>query len=355
MDEVLALLERDGLPTREAQQLQWTVCQQLQLMVVIYKPEEAARIKAMADELSKNTALRKDPLDECMQDVGTEIYMVMQFPFAWNGGRVMTDDVIYAGMVYSYESGLASFLKRAVEQSIGARREWSECMKNNSSAYSSGAPAAGHTTTKNVAHVRAVTDAEWGEDNEKLMDSFLCFNFKRHHDIGRSTPITYSMFFQTLPCYVAEKNGNLQQLLDLFNHQRQYAEAYVSAIEPFSADSGMEEWHYCLCGCLAGVETAHFYPFREKLLRVYQLGGLTTAQEMQDGYAQFPNYRAALDGGMTVNDDGLVRAFFLFSVAFTRDLTPCSIRLHNISAPSVPPTLRGHLHVCGILLGYPGN
>ena len=131
------------------------------------------------------------------------------------------------------------------------------------------------------------------------------------------------MIFQTLPCYVAEKNGNLQQLLDLFNHQRQYAEAYVSAIEPFSADSALEEWHYCLCGNLAGVETAHFYPFREKLLRVYQLGGLTTAQEMHDAYEQFHNYKAFLDGGMIVNDDGMVRAFSFFLSHIS--LMPCSI------------------------------
>jgi hypothetical protein len=45
---------------------------------------------------------------------------------------------------------------------------------------------------------------------------------------------------------------------------------------------------------------------------VYQLGGLTTAQEMHDAYEQFHNYKAFLDAGMIVNDDGMVRAFSFF-------------------------------------------
>jgi hypothetical protein len=249
MVEALALLERDDLPTREAQQLKWEICNRYTFLATLrggsahHKPEEVARINAMTDELGKNTALRKDPLEEVMAGTGTAIYMVMQYPFAWNGGRVMTDDVIYEGCVYCTTSPLILKANQAVEQAIGARREWVEmtsycfrpCLIN---------PAACHTTKKNAAYVRAVTDAEWGEDNEKFMDSMLCFNFKRHHEIGRSTPLTISLIFFVRPCYIAEKSGNLQQLLDLFNHQCQYAEAYTSAIEPFSADSNLEEWHW---------------------------------------------------------------------------------------------------------------
>jgi hypothetical protein len=241
MDEALALLERDGLLTREAQQLQWTVCSRYLYSAALYKPEEAARIKAMSDELAKNTALRKNWEGECMQNVGTFIYMLMIFPFTWNGGRVMTDDAIYDGMCFTYETMMPG-MKQAVDQVIGARREWFE-MSKHSVTLASGAPAAGHTTTKNVAYIRAATDAEWGEDNEKLMGDLLCFNFKRHHEIGRGSALTTSMIFYINPCYVAEKSGNVQQLLDLFNHHCQYAEAYVSAIEPFSADSNLEEFH----------------------------------------------------------------------------------------------------------------
>jgi hypothetical protein len=242
MDEALVLLERDGLPTREAQQLKWTVCSRYAWIALVHKPEEAVRINAMMDELGKNTALRKNPYEEAMALGGTIVYMAMQFPFAWNGGRVLTDDVIYEGMYYLYETGLTPLLKLAVNQAIGARREFLVMIKNLL-MLASGTPAACHTTTKNVAYVRAGTDAEWGEDNEKLMDSLLCINFKRHHEIGRSTGMTYNPCLQLSPCYVAEKSGSLQQLLDLFNHQRQYAEAYVSAIEPFSADSNLEELH----------------------------------------------------------------------------------------------------------------
>jgi hypothetical protein len=249
MVEALALLERDDLPTSEAQQLKWTVCNRYKWARELrgggehLKPEEAARIKTMTDELVKNTAVRKDALDEAMADAVTGIYMCMQYPFAWNGGRVMTDDVIYDAMSYTFTGGFYSHMKRAVEQAIGARREWLEMTKNTFCPCPIN-PAACHTTKKNVAYVRAATDAEWGEDNEKCMDSLLCFNFKRHHEIGRSTPLQISLIFYVRPCYIAEKSGNVQQLLDLFNHHCQYAEAYISAIEPFSADSNYEEWHW---------------------------------------------------------------------------------------------------------------
>jgi hypothetical protein len=245
MANTLALLERDGLPTREAQQFKWTVCGRYgyhAATIIADKPEEVARIKAMMDELSKDTALRKDPFAEVMALVGTLIYMLFQLPFAWNGGRVMTDDGIYEGFVFLYETG-APYAKRTIEQAIGARREWHE-MTKNLMLLATGTPASGHTTAKNVAYVRAVTDAEWGEDNEKLVDSLLCFNFKRHHEIGRSSALTHSLIFFMHQYYVAEKNGNLKQLLDVFNHQCHNAEAYVSAIEPFSADSNLEEWHW---------------------------------------------------------------------------------------------------------------
>ena len=39
--------------------------------------------------------------------------------------------------------------------------------------------------------------------------------------------------------YLAERDGNIQHIFDSFAAQRNYIEAYISAISPFSADG---EW-----------------------------------------------------------------------------------------------------------------
>jgi hypothetical protein len=39
------------------------------------------------------------------------------------------------------------------------------------------------------------------------------------------------------PSYMAEKHGNLGHLIDTFKSQQQWAEAFIRAVEPFSADA----------------------------------------------------------------------------------------------------------------------
>jgi hypothetical protein len=165
-----------------------------------------------------------------------------------------------------------------------------------------------HGTQKNALKVRALTDPEWGEDGEKFIESVRCIKFQRHHAIGRGTPLSYTMIMQFPAAYIAEKRGNLQQFLECVAVQCQYGEAYIGAITPFSADDNYEGLQWVFCGFLAGRETAHLHPFREKLLRLYKLAGLATAGQMQERFEQWPNYTGLIAGGMAVNDDGLVSA-----------------------------------------------
>jgi hypothetical protein len=117
------------------------------------------------------------------------------------------------------------------------------------------------------------------------------------------------MIFPLSAAYIAEKRGNLQQFLECVAAQRQYGEAYVGAITPFSVDDNYElHGLWDGSGFLAGRETAHLHPFREKLLRLYKLAGFATAGQMQERYDQWPIYKGFIAGGMAVNDDGLVSA-----------------------------------------------
>ena len=42
------------------------------------------------------------------------------------------------------------------------------------------------------------------------------------------------------PAYVAEKRGNLQQMIEIFVSQQRYTADYIRQIEVFSADDGYE-------------------------------------------------------------------------------------------------------------------
>ena len=42
------------------------------------------------------------------------------------------------------------------------------------------------------------------------------------------------------PAYVAEKRGNLQQMIEIFVSQQRYTADYIRQIEVFSADDGFE-------------------------------------------------------------------------------------------------------------------
>jgi hypothetical protein len=91
-------------------------------------------------------------------------------------------------------------------------------------------------------------------------------------------PVQCSNVFQLYSAYLAEKRGNLQHMLDGFSAQRQYAEAYIRAIEPFSADDNFECFHWMVQAPWAGEEMAHFFPFREKLMYALKLAGLGCTQ-----------------------------------------------------------------------------
>ena len=77
--------------------------------------------------------------------------------------------------------------------------------------------------------------------------------------------------------YVAERDGNAQNFLDIFVAQRQYIEAYTRVISSFSSDDNNESVHWGTHSAWAGEELTHLYPFRAKLLQGCRLAELTNA------------------------------------------------------------------------------
>ena len=107
--------------------------------------------------------------------------------------------------------------------------------------------------------------------------------------------------------YVAERRGNLRQLLDIWSAQHRYMEAYYSAIVPMSAEDGIEGHSLLTMMIWAGEEFAHLFPFRSKLVRGSELAGLRNADmdELRERYEQWP-YMKGTRAAIGVSADGLV-------------------------------------------------
>ena len=110
------------------------------------------------------------------------------------------------------------------------------------------------------------------------------------------------------PTYAAQKEGNLQLVIDAMIAQRRYWDAYHREIDAFSSEDNFECLQWLHGPGLVGKEVAHLYPFRSKVLRTFEIAGLTQVQDVQQRFEQCPlinGLRAS--GGFLVSNDGLVR------------------------------------------------
>ena len=125
LQEAIVLLEQSGVPTRVEQQLQWQVLTGYAWHLSLGgATSEQSRIMALMEEAGKNPALRKDTFTIYITDKCNKFYfMIGMFPFAFNGGRRLTDDDFCQALTYDFEVCLP-LLKQARDQSVGARREW---------------------------------------------------------------------------------------------------------------------------------------------------------------------------------------------------------------------------------------
>jgi hypothetical protein len=123
--EALALLEQSGVPTRVEQQLQWQILSGYAFLLLFGDDAsgEKTRIKALIEEAGKNPALRKEPFAIFISACDTHFFMADFFPFAYNGGRGLTDDDLCQALTYDFEVCLP-LLRHARDQSVGARKEW---------------------------------------------------------------------------------------------------------------------------------------------------------------------------------------------------------------------------------------
>jgi hypothetical protein len=265
LKEALVLLEQSGVPTRVEQQLQWQLLNGYAFFLQFGNDAtgEQSRITALMEEAGKNPALRKDAFTIfCTEKANTHYFLSVFFPFAFNGGRRLTDDDVCQTMTYDFEVCLP-LVKQGRDQSVGARREWHEihicaCLMVGGSfviceffalllplsshlqfscLYYCSLPNTqpGHSTKKHAQRLHA--RMEWGKGSEDFVKMIRSFTFGRYYVVGRSSAMQMSMIYGVQPRYMAEKHGNLGHLIDTFKSQQQFTEAFVRAVEPFSADT----------------------------------------------------------------------------------------------------------------------
>ena len=78
---------------------------------------------------------------------------------------------------------------------------------------------------------------EWGKGSEDFVKMIRSFTFDRYYVIGKRSVMALNMVSLVQPCYMAEKHGNLEHVIDTFKSHQQWIKAFVRAVEPFSADT----------------------------------------------------------------------------------------------------------------------
>ena len=107
--------------------------------------------------------------------------------------------------------------------------------------------------------------------------------------------------------YLAEKDGNLQHLIEAFDIQRRYMENYYQRIELYSVDDNWEGTHELgVHASLVETEMAHLHPFRQRLLKGFRLAGLTSVSLFKERYSVFPLIEGLRSTKLMTSSDGSV-------------------------------------------------
>ena len=101
--------------------------------------------------------------------------------------------------------------------------------------------------------------------------------------------------------YLAEKRGNLEQLINVFSAQRRYLERYIPSISAMTIDDNFESAHWICHSVFAGAETAHFFPFRSNLMRGYKLADITDVQDFRERFDRWPIIVGMKRGGFSAS------------------------------------------------------
>eukprot|EP00935_MAST-01C_sp_MAST-1C-sp1_P001841 g1841.t1 len=287
----------------EVDWLEWVVLARAAWNLALGSQEEFSRVKALQEKAALNPALQRDPLALYNMHMDELIATGGYLPNYLNDGRWATEADRHQHLTLSRDVW-TPLLKQARDQFRGARKEFYQCLVQIQMVPIGSFPVC-HNTKDNTQLVRAFTAAEWGEDSQGLIESMRTQSFQRHNMIARNSIFNINIMPAQAPAaYIAEIEGNLQQMVDAFAMQRKYLEAEFSAVRAFSEDDVHMCNHWMTHGAWAS-EIAELYPFATSFLRICKLTDLEDVQQFRERYDRWPLMVSMRKAGVTPSKDGM--------------------------------------------------
>ena len=165
--------------------MEWEILGRYCWLLELSEPtsEETARAKGLMAKSQNNPGLKQDPIVLWGTAVTKSVMDTGCMAFAFNDGRIVTDSDIHVHQLWCRDVGIP-LLRKARDQSVGARREWHE-MTKNVILVCIGGFAQHHSTRENTGLIHELTAADWEDDSSGLVSSLSAMSFKRHHVIGK--------------------------------------------------------------------------------------------------------------------------------------------------------------------------
>jgi hypothetical protein len=159
-------------------------------------------------------------------------------PKIWDAGKIATADTVYEALGFFLSDGMP-LLEKAVEESVGARRE---CVKLGYEMTMCIGYLMPTRSTEEAAEVhQQLLDEKWGRDGSILVAACMKYSFARHYEIAQGIGSrTDNYLIMPFGQGVAEHCGNVQQMVQLFEKQLADQQDLVR-----SGVAGIEGPYYC--------------------------------------------------------------------------------------------------------------
>jgi hypothetical protein len=254
----LDLLQQAGSTTTAAQQLELDMRGNLTVNMRT-GPDKNRNVARMQELMAQNSSLRIEPLGVYYMSVFPRLFALFgMHPKLWDAGKIATQDTIQEGFrLFVYEG--IPLLTKAVEQSVGARKEFIRIGYELSRF----AQFMGIRSTEQTVEMhQQLLAKKWGEDGSILTAACMDYSFDRHFIISQGIGSRNDNFIfnplQGLPEYC----GDVQQMVQLFEKQLGAVQDFVKRGVP-----GLELPLYCFwtTPSFTGSELNALHPFGKKL------------------------------------------------------------------------------------------
>jgi hypothetical protein len=239
----------------------------------------------MTELMAQNKSLRIDPISLYMSSVFMMlIALTGVHPKMWDAGKIATADTVHKAFGFLISNGIP-LLEKAVEESVGARREYVKQFE----MFSCVLYVMPLRSTEEAAEVhQQLLGEKWGRDGSILVAACMKYSFARHYEIAQGIG-SRADFYLYMPYGqdVAEHCGNVQQMVQLFEKQLADLRDFVR-----SGSAGIE----CACYCYfaaptcAALELKALHSFDKDLVAL--LGSWCTDPSECEGCFESNNWAA---------------------------------------------------------------